>query len=81
MTVEELARLLARYPDDLRVVVDGYEDGYDDLFPEQLEAVRIRVDTGTSSFEGQHDDAGFLSPENLAAEEVVLAVVLRRRSN
>ena len=31
MTVEQLVRLLRDYPPDLRVVVDGYEDGYDDL--------------------------------------------------
>ena len=29
MTVKELAELLEKYPDDLRVVVNGYEDGYD----------------------------------------------------
>ena len=29
MTVDELARL-ASYPPGLRVVVNGYEDGYDD---------------------------------------------------
>ena len=26
MKVKELAKLLGRYPDDLRVVVNGYED-------------------------------------------------------
>ncbi len=31
MTVAELIRILQSHPQDLRVVVDGYEDGYDDL--------------------------------------------------
>ena len=31
MTVNELIELLATYPGDLRVVVNGYEDGFDDL--------------------------------------------------
>ena len=31
MAVEELMRILRTYPADLRVVVDGYEEGYDDL--------------------------------------------------
>ena len=35
MTVKELVELLGKYPDDLRVVVNGYEDGYDDLSPER----------------------------------------------
>ena len=32
MTVKELMKFLEKYPDDLRIVVNGYEDGYDDIF-------------------------------------------------
>ena len=39
MTVEELIQLLETYPPDLRVVVNGYEEGYDDLSPEQVSVV------------------------------------------
>ena len=31
MKIADLIRILQTYPQDLRVVVDGYEDGYDDL--------------------------------------------------
>ena len=41
MTVNELIQLLGSYPADMRVVVDGYEEGYDDLSQEQLCLVRI----------------------------------------
>ncbi len=34
MTVRGLIRLLADQPADKRVVVNGYECGYDDLSPE-----------------------------------------------
>ena len=47
MTVYELIQLLRKHPPDLRVVVDGYEDGYDDLSPEQLQTVKITLNTGT----------------------------------
>ena len=33
MIVSELLDLLREYPADLRVVVNGYEEGYDDLSP------------------------------------------------
>ena len=46
MTVKELANLLATYPPDLRVVVNGYEDGYDDLSPEQIASVKIALNVG-----------------------------------
>ena len=38
MTVKELVKLLEKYPDDLRVVVNGYEDGYDDT---SFEGIRL----------------------------------------
>ena len=31
MTVGQLIPVLQSYPQDMRVVVNGYEDGYDDL--------------------------------------------------
>ena len=46
MTIEELIQLLAQHPPDLRVVVNGYEDGYDDLSPEQLSVVSIGLNVG-----------------------------------
>ena len=41
MTVEELIRLLATFPGDLRVVVNGYEEGYDDLSPSESTGRRL----------------------------------------
>ena len=48
MTVKELAKLLESYPDDLRVVVNGYEDGFDDLAPERISVKKIQLDTKTT---------------------------------
>ena len=56
MTVFELINLLAAYPDDLRVVVNGYEDGFDDLSPDNLKVVEITLNTGTASYVGKHGD-------------------------
>ena len=38
MNVRDMIDLLRRYPEDMRVVVNGYEQGYDDLSPEQISA-------------------------------------------
>ena len=54
MTIYELIQLLGRQPPDLRVVVNGYEDGYDDLSPEQLRVVKISLDTGEEEWVGKH---------------------------
>ena len=47
MLVSELIELLREYPAGLRVVVNGYEEGYDDLSPEQISIAKISLNTGT----------------------------------
>ena len=56
MTVKELVELLEKYPDNLRVVVNGYEDGFDDISPERISTRKIQLDAGTHDWEGQHGD-------------------------
>ena len=72
MTVHELIQLLAVYPPDMRVVVQGYEDGYDDLSPEQLSVIRIALNTGRQRWEGQHGDAEGLTESAHGVEAMVL---------
>ncbi len=81
MTVNELIRLLETHPPDLRVVVDGYEDGYDDLSPEQLRMVKISLNTGTREYVGAHDDVDYVPKEKLAGLEIEEALALQRTSH
>lgn len=77
MTVDELVACLQRFPGSLRVVVNGYEEGYDDLTPEQITRVRIGLGTGKHDWEGMHghpDDAE-------GSADIVDAVVLQRTSH
>lgn len=46
MNVRELIDLLEQHPQDMRVVVNGYECGYDDLAPERISVVQIALNTG-----------------------------------
>ena len=83
MTVHELIALLGTYPDDLRVVVNGYEDGFDDLSPDSLKLVEIALNIGTESYVGEH---GHWFPEIHGTREkqedieVVKALALWRSS-
>lgn len=54
MTVGELIEHLGQYPSELRVVVDGYEDGFDDLSPKRIRVVNIELNTGGEWFYGRH---------------------------
>lgn len=81
MTVRELIEQLERYPDDKRVVVNGYEEGYDDLRPDQIEVVNIALNTGVNSWEGCHRDVHYVPAASSERVQAVEAVVLRRTSN
>ena len=81
MTVDVLIQLLSKYMPGLRVVVNGYENGYDDLSPEQLSVVRIALDTGKHPWEGRHGDANGQAGGASDDAEVVEALVLQRVKN
>ena len=77
MNVRELIELLGEYPAEMRVIVQGYEDGYDDLAPKQLSKVNIALNIGPDTWEGMHGD-----PVEKRADdaEVVEALALHRVS-
>ena len=75
MTINELIRVLQTYPPDLRVVVNGYEEGYDDLEQHLISVKEIRLDAGKSWWEGRHRDSWDERAEGTA---VVNALVLDR---
>ena len=81
MTVGQLTRLLQNYPQDMRVVVDGYEDGYDDLSPKKLRMVKISLNTGTREYVGAHGDIDYVPEEKLAGLDVEEALALHRTSH
>jgi len=81
VTVRELSDYLERYPGDMRVVVNGYEEGYDDLSPDQISIVNIALDTGVNSWEGQHRDIKDAPAASAEPIQSVEAVVLCRTSH
>ena len=78
MTIKELVKLLEKYPDNLQVVVNGYEDGYDDLSPERISTTKIQLDTGIHDWEGKHSDLPYV--DDATDAEIVEALVFRRTS-
>ena len=78
MTIKELMKFLEKYPDDLRVVVNGYEDGYDDILPERISTTKIQLDAGTQDWEGQHGDPPYESEATTDGAEIVDALVFHR---
>ena len=78
MTVRELIEVLGTYPPELRVVVNGYEQGFDDVVPERISVTRIELDTGREWWEGRHGEP---REEASADAQIVDALMLGRRSS
>ena len=68
MIVAELIRLLTQYSGDTRVVIRGYEGGYNDV--KLLNPVELKLDHESSCYYGQHADAEYIRvrPDALAVE-------------
>ena len=65
----------------MRVVVNGYEEGYDDLSPEQISVARILLNTGVHVWEGRHGDPHDVTEPSPSHARPVNALILRRTSN
>ena len=53
MTVKELKDKLSEFPDDMTVVVSGYEDGYDDIYSD-VEKIMIYKRQNKCWWEGDY---------------------------
>lgn len=65
-TKKELIEALGQYPDDMRIVVWGYEGGYDDAV--EIKKIPIKINANTKDYLGKHD----LAPEDNADEYAIL---------
>ncbi len=81
MTVQDLIRILRTYPADMRVVVNGYEDGFDDVSPEGLAVVKVQLNRGTKDWQGRHLEPVAQTEEMPAGEDIVDALAFFRESN
>ena len=61
--------------------MNGYENGNDDLTPEQVTPVKIALNTGKHPWEGRHGDPNSMAESGPDSADVVEALVLQRVSN
>lgn len=73
--------LLKKYPEDLRVVVSGYEEGWDDLSPKQICVISVVPDTGKNDWQGRHLDADDVPEASQKPLQSIEVLALRRTSN
>lgn len=54
MTKRELIEFLNRFPDDIRVLVNGYEGGFSDIV--QVAPIKVKLNVHSEAWMGAHDD-------------------------
>lgn len=71
MTIKELKEKLNSYPDNLRVLVDGYEGGFSEI--SEVKKTKVRLNVHTESYYGPHDDTENADTEVLIIRREVVA--------
>jgi hypothetical protein len=77
MKVHELIHELQQYPADMPVMVDGYEEGYDELNIVKRICVRQRATKNLASWKGDYTDCESTESQHGVATSVS-AVLLPR---
>ncbi|MFZ2901008.1 MAG: hypothetical protein WA004_20420 [Saprospiraceae bacterium] len=54
MTIQQLTTLLSQYPPDTRVVVAGYEGGFNDITIHKI--IHLELDANKEWWNGQHEE-------------------------
>ncbi len=54
MTIQQLTSLLSQYPPDTRVVVAGYEGGFNDITLHKI--IHLDLDANKEWWNGQHEE-------------------------
>ncbi len=75
MTVDELIQLLWDYPPNLRVMVQGYEEGYDDMEVDCVVAGDASLNVNSAWYCGRHEQG--LAGNNEKGRETAQALFLR----
>lgn len=77
MTVGQLIALLQKHDPELRVVVDGYEGGLNDVDPKAIRAMNIFLNYREDSYQGSHEeDEGYIPSEVFHTEPLTKARAL-----
>ncbi len=78
MNVRAIVEVLGQYPEDMRIVVNGFEEGYDDLSPEFLSVVELALNANRYRFVGRHAVRDELTDKAQTNARIATALALHR---
>ena len=54
MTIHELIEVLQKFPHDMLVLTDGYEDGYEHVMPPR--SIQVQHEPGNKYYDGEYQE-------------------------
>jgi hypothetical protein len=60
MNVQQLIEELQKHPPEMRVIVAGYEGGYNDLDSPKQKSIRLNVHPPEDWYYGRHEDEDYV---------------------
>lgn len=74
MNVRELIEALSQFDPEMRVMVDGYDEGYHDVKPNNLHIVSVKLNRWPeTTWNGPHDEARIWSGEKADCYALVVS--------
>ena len=74
MNVQQLIEELQKHPPEMRVIVNGYEGGYNDLDSPEQKSIRLNVHLPDKWYYGRHDDEDYPFGSEDGSKETALLV-------
>jgi hypothetical protein len=74
MNVQQLIEELQKHPPEMRVIVNGYEGGYEDLASPHQKSIRLNVHAPDKWYYGQHDDEDYSLGSKDGSKETALLI-------
>jgi hypothetical protein len=74
MNVQQLIEELQKHPPEMRVIVSGYEGGYNDLDSPKQTSIRLNVHEPDLWYYGRHDDEDYSCGSKDGSVETALLI-------
>jgi len=71
--IEELIKILQKYPSELEVLVDGYENGFDDIEEFRIKRLRLQKLDESKDYDGDYEESEVAKNNNLVFEAIILS--------
>lgn len=72
MEIKKLIEILQKYPPQTKVMVDGYEGGYDEIEEKNIKKVTVQKLDNYANYQGEFEDLEIAKNQNPAFEALIL---------